>query len=81
MQVIAIKMNSVRMKGAQSVMDTHKGPTKSWGLEVAVGREGPLEEMTFQMRLGNFRVKIKCTHCILLLQKAPLKPYQRGFKK
>lgn len=48
---------------------------------MTVGREGPLEEVTFQMRLYNFRVKINCTHCILLFQKAPLKSYERGFKK
>lgn len=68
-------MNSIRMKEAYSVMDTHRGPTKSWGLGVTVAREGPLKEVTFQMRLDNFTVKIKGTHCTLLLQKAPLKPY------
>lgn len=74
-------MNSVSIKEAHTAMDTRKRPTRVVEAGVTVGREGPLEEATFQMRLDNFGVKINCIHCILLLQKAPLKSYERGFKK
>lgn len=73
MQLIASKMDRIRIKETHSAINTHKGPTLA--VEEAVRREAPLEEVIFQIRLDNFRIKNECTPCILLPQKVPLKPH------